>query len=106
MKTLNIFALLLLTISAAVAQEPLSLTDAISKALENNYEIKMVKQDQLISEITNNWGTAGRYPYINLSAGDDNSYNLNKPENSVSNRFTAGASLNWTLFDGFAVRIN
>lgn len=106
MKILNIFALLLLTISAAVAQVPLSLTDAISKALENNYGIIIKQQNQRISEIQNNWGTAGRYPYINLSVGDDNAYNINNSENYANNRFSAGASLSWTIFDGFIVRIN
>ncbi len=106
MKTLNIFALLLLTISAAVAQEPLTLNNAIANALENNYGIIIMQQSQRISEIRNNWGTAGRYPYINLSAGDENSYNINKTENYANNRFSAGASLNWTIFDGFIVRIN
>ncbi|MCA1759064.1 MAG: TolC family protein, partial [Bacteroidales bacterium] len=101
MKILNIFALLLLTISAAVAQVPLTLTDAISKALENNYGIIIMQQSQRIAEISNNWGTAGRYPYINLSLGDDNAYNINNSENFANNRFTAGASLNWTIFDGF-----
>lgn len=106
MKTLNIFALLIFFTSTIFAQEALTLTDAISKALTNNYEIRIVKQNQRIAEITNNWGTAGRYPYINLSAGDDNSLNLNETENFIANRFSAGASLNWTLFDGYAVRIN
>ena len=106
MKKLNIFALLLLCISAVFAQEPLTLNDAIAKALENNYGIIMMRQNQQISEIKNNWGTAGRYPYINLSAGDDNAYNINNSENFANNRFSAGASLNWTLFDGFIVRIN
>jgi len=106
MKIINIFALLLITISAAVAQEPLTLTDAISKALVNNYGIIIMQQNQRISEIRNNWGTAGRYPYINLSAGDDNAYNINNSENYANNRFSAGASLNWTIFDGFIVKIN
>lgn len=106
MKILNIFALLLFAISAAVAQEPLSLTGAIAKALENNYDIQIIKNNQLKAEINNNWGTAGRFPYINLSAGDENSFNVNQTENVATNRFSAGASLNWTLFDGFAVRIN
>lgn len=106
MKTLNIFALLLLTISAALAQEPLTLNDAIAKALENNYGIIIMQQNQRISEIQNNWGTAGRYPYINLSAGEENYYNINNSENYANNRFSAGASLSWTIFDGFIVSIN
>lgn len=88
------------------AQQALSLNDAILSALENNYMLKIVKQNQRISEIQNDWGAAGRYPYINLSAGDNNSLNLNENENYINNRFTAGASLNWTLFDGYSVQIN
>lgn len=106
MKKLNIFILLLLTVSAAVAQESLSLNDAVTKALENNYSIQIIKGSQRKAEVTNNWGTAGRYPYINLSLGDDNSLNLNESENVITNRISAGASISWTLFDGFAVRIN
>lgn len=106
MKTLQIFIVFILSGLLVQAQEALSLADAISKALENNYDIRIVKQNQQIAEIRNNWGTAGRYPYINLSLGDDNSFNLNENENFVTNRFSAGTSLNWTLFDGYSVRIN
>lgn len=106
MKTLQIIITLILSGFWVHAQEPLTLTDAISKALENNYDIKIVRQNQQIAEINNNWGTAGRYPYINLSVGDENSFNLNETKNAVTNRFSAGASVNWTLFDGFSVQIN
>ena len=106
MKKIQILFILIFAFVSVNAQQPLSLTDAISRALENNYDIQIVKENQRISEITNNWGTAGRYPYINLSAGDDNSFNLNELENFTSNRFSAGASLSWTLFDGYSVRIN
>jgi outer membrane protein TolC len=91
---------------AAQAQTPLSLTDAISVALENNYGIIVAKGNQQVAEIQNNWGTAGRYPYINLSLGDDNSMNFNETENYNTNRFSGNANVSWTLFDGFSVRIN
>jgi len=106
MKTLQILFILFFTGFTAQAQQNLTLTEAITIALENNYDIKIVKQNQRISEITNNWGTAGRYPYINLSAGDNNAANINENENYIANGFSAGASLNWTLFDGYSVRIN
>ncbi|MCF6357249.1 MAG: TolC family protein [Draconibacterium sp.] len=105
MKRQIILSLLLIFGFAGWAQTPLSLTDAITIALENNYGIIVAKGNQQVSEIQNNWGTAGRYPYVNLSLGNDNSANINNTENYKSNRFTGGASVNWTLFDGFSVRI-
>jgi outer membrane protein TolC len=106
MKTLNILILFLFAGFTLQAQETLSLAGAIEQALENNYSIEVARNDQRVAEIQNNWGTAGRYPYINLSAGNDNSFNLNENENFATNRFSAGASLNWTLFDGYSVRIS
>lgn len=87
------------------AQQSLTLDGAIEKALENNYQIKIIRNDLRIAEIRNNWGNAGRYPYINLSLADNNSFNIPDSENYTSNRFTGGASINWTLFDGWSVRI-
>ena len=106
MKTLIPILLILLAGLSLKAQNPLSLNEAIARALENNYNIEIVQNEERIAEIRNNWGTAGRYPYINLSLNDDNSYNINETENLVTNRFSAGASVNWTLFDGFIVKIN
>ncbi len=105
MKTILTIIILILLGATGWAQQNLSLNDAISRALENNYDIKIVSGSQQIAEIRNNWGNAGRYPYINLSAGEDNSFNVNENENFATNRFYAGASLNWTLFDGYSVRI-
>lgn len=106
MKTVQLFILFLVVGFVINAQEPLTLSGAITKALENNYDIIIAKGNQQIAETSNNWGTAGRYPYVNFSLGDDNSYTINSNENFVTNRFSAGASVNWTLFDGFSVRIN
>ncbi len=102
----QIILLLIVFSVAAQAQTPLSLADAVTIALENNYGIIVAKGNQQVAEIQNNWGTAGRYPYINLSLGDDNSMNLNEQENYNSNRFSGNANVSWTLFDGFSVRIN
>lgn len=106
MKTIKVLLILLVSGFYVQAQQALTLTDAIAKSLENNYDIIIAKGNQQIAEINNNWGTAGRYPYINLSAGDNNSYTVNDGDNATSVRLNAGASLNWTIFDGFSVRIN
>jgi outer membrane protein len=106
MKTIHILILFIFTGFSLGAQEKLTLTDAVSRALENNYSMRIVRSNQRVAEIQNNWGSAGRYPYIDLSVEDDNSYNLNENEDVVTNRFSAGASIRWTLFDGYIVRIN
>ncbi len=97
------FAFLAFTL---VAQEKLSLENAITKALENNYDMVITRQTQQIAELNNNWGTAGRYPYIGLTLGSDNTINNNETEDFAQNRFSAGVNLNWTIFDGLSVRIN
>ena len=89
----------------AQAQQPLTLTNAITKALENNYDIVIAKENQRVAEIENNWGKAGRYPYINLSMGDNNSLRVVDGDNTTSIGLSGGASVNWTIFDGFSVSI-
>ncbi|MCW3807104.1 TolC family protein [Plebeiibacterium marinum] len=89
------------------AQQQLLLADAIAKGLDNNYSVKIVKNNQRISEINNSWGAAGAYPYIDFSIEDNNAYNVVDGGDNY-NRYTlsSGVSLCWTVFNGFAVRIN
>lgn len=107
MRNIAIILLFILATGISVkAQQPLTLTNAIEKALINNYNIVIAQENQRIAEIQNNWGTAGRYPYINLSISDNNSLRAVDGDNTTSIGLSAGASINWTIFDGFAVRIN
>lgn len=106
MKRINLLFIILLAGLSVNAQQPLSLSDAIGKALENNYDMQIVRQNEKIAEIRNNWGTVGKYPYIGLMADNRNSANLNDTENFILTNFSAGANINWTLFDGYSVRIN
>jgi len=104
-KKTQLLLLFLLAGLIATAQQPLTLSSAISKALENNYDIKIIRNKQRIAEINNNWGQAGRYPYINFSLASNNSYNMPEGENYTNNIFTGGPGISWTLFDGFSVKI-
>ncbi len=106
MKRIKLLSLLLFAGVFAHAQQALSLSDAIAKALQNNYDIIIARSEQQIAEIQNNWGTAGRYPYISLSLDNDNDYIIPESDNYVSNQFSGTAALSWTIFDGFSVRIS
>ncbi|WP_163718197.1 TolC family protein [Mangrovibacterium lignilyticum] len=91
---------------ASNAQGQLSLSDAIRISLENNYDLEIQRNDELIAKVQNTWGAAGRYPYIDLSAEARTNYNINENDNFLQNQYVGSATLGWTLFDGFSVKLN
>ncbi len=110
----HIFSILaLLGVLLSIAQEPLSLSDAISLGLERNFDIRIEQKNVLVAETNNNWGEAGRYPTITLNLNQNNSINDNVKTASpfqlqditVSNSVNPGANINWTIFDGFKVNM-
>ena len=97
------FIILAGTILQLTAQENLSLSSALERALENNYGLIISRADRDIASINNNPGNAGRYPTVGFDASENSSYDLRGE--TWSNRFNAGVGLNWVLFDGFRVTI-
>lgn len=91
----------------------LNLSDAIKLGLKNNFEIKIARENLNISERNNNWGTAGRYPSLNLSLNSVNTINddpsrlMPTGDRDKYNSYilSPSVSLNWVLFRGFAVNI-
>lgn len=89
----------------------LSLSSAIRTGLENNFAIKIEKQNIDIASRNNNWGQAGRYPTLtfNLSQGF-NRVEIDNPTSFVQGAIQSRSlqpqlALNWTLFSGFNVQI-
>ncbi|MFW6095101.1 MAG: TolC family protein [Bacteroidota bacterium] len=93
---------LLLAATVKAQDNTLELSEAIQKALENNYGIVISKAEKKIAEMNNDWGTAGRYPTIGIDVASNNYAELTN--DSYSNRISAGAGLNWILFDGYRVK--
>ncbi|PJJ07998.1 outer membrane protein TolC [Flavobacterium sp. 1] len=113
MKTKNILkslVLFLLCIAKTSAQEVLTLEDAIKIALENNFEIKIAKNNLKINETNVAIGNAGMLPSATASVVDDNSIKNSSQtrqdgtttslDNAKNNSLNYGVSLNWTIFDG------
>ena len=107
---LLINAFLLLVLSAQ-AQEQLSLSAAVEKALNNAYNLKSANTNLAISEKSNNWGEAGKMPTISTSFQNSNTYSSIQNPTSFLNgadvlgsNSTVSVDLQWTLFDGGRVK--
>ena len=90
---------------AVFADHPLSLSEAIQRALEYNYNIRMIRLDERIAEKNNSWGKAGLFPSIDLSASGTHTQSIDPDDEWIQQRGSGSAVLSWTLFRGFSVWI-
>ncbi len=98
------------------SQERLSLREAVSIALENNYDIKLVNNDLEIARNNVNPGNAGMLPRVegtfSEGAGRQNITRTqsNGNEQSLSGvrntNMSYGVGLGWTIFDGLQMFTN
>jgi outer membrane protein TolC len=100
-----VLLLLLLPLTAG-AQKLMTLDEAIMQALENNYSLKISRNDQAIAE--NNVTLAPFLPTLETSARQLQTNSSDKTatteyEDSRSNYYNIGASVRWTIFDGFGM---
>lgn len=92
------------------AQEILTLEDAVKIALENNYEIKIAKNDLNIDKTNVAIGNAGMLPKVTANVIDNNSIQnssqtrqdgtVTELDNAKNNSLSYGVGLDWTVFDG------
>ncbi|MDX6189253.1 TolC family protein [Flavobacterium sp. Fl-318] len=92
------------------AQEVLTIEDAMKIALENNFEIKIAKNNTKISETNVTVGNAGMLPTATASVTDNNNIQNSSQtrqdgtstslKNAKNNSLSYGVSLGWTVFDG------
>ena len=112
---ITLLFILMGSISISMGQSKLSLEEAISIALENNYGIQVARNDAKISANNAHPGAAGLLPTVSATAGGN--YNLNNTKvdfaefgpssfepvdvkGAESNSINAGINLNYTVFDG------
>lgn len=101
----------ILPISAQVS----SLQSCIDKGLENNYSLKITRNEETVAGNNATIANAGYLPQVNLSAGYsgtlDNTNSatratgaVSKERNVTDHTLRAGVDLNWTIFDGFNIQ--
>ena len=126
MKRALLTAILLGAYAAAGAQEtpaaceapaPLTLRKCLEIGLEQNYDVRIVRNEERISDNDATAGNAGMLPEIGLSAGysgtlDNDRTTTPRDGDAVSESgvydqtSSVGLAVNWTLFDGFRIRTN
>jgi outer membrane protein len=100
--------MLLLPLTAE-GQDIMTLDEAIMQALQHNYSLKISRNDQAIAE--NNVTLAPFLPTVEGSGRQIQTNSRDKTssteyEGSRNNYYNAGASLRWTIFDGFGMFAN
>ncbi len=94
-------------------QEELSAKEAVLKALENNFQMRIAEKQVDIAEKNNTWSEAGLFPSVDLSASLNNTVidNTNNPftftPGLIYNRAVSpGITANWNIFTGMGVKIS
>lgn len=118
LKKITIFFILLFINLGLFSQSKLSLSEAILIGLKNNYQVQISQLDKEIAANNNSWGLVGRFPGIDFGISQRNRYDnllsgTSSSDGSPSasgdystNNIAPNLTMNWILFNGFAVKIN
>lgn len=111
------FLLLIVAIWAtlpAEAQQVYSLNDCIKTGLEQNYSIRIIRNEQQISDNNATPGNAGYLPTVDLNGGLSGT--MNNDNNKLSDGTTSktngvnnetadiGLDVSWTIYDGLGIQ--
>ncbi len=117
MKRVLITLALLVTASAWADAQTLTLHNCLEKGLENNYSLRISRNQEEVAHNNATLANAGYLPSIDLNAGynadlanSDSKLRTTGETTEVRNSFdqslNAGIGVNWTIFDGFKISTN
>lgn len=98
------------------SQNFVSLKQCLEEGLQRNYDIRIVRNEQKISDNNYSIGNAGYLPTVDFSSSysgtlaDYEQYLVEGTTNEINGDFdqaiAAGINLNWTIFNGMSVSTN
>ena len=107
---LTIFALAAVVIGSDA--QTFTLSQCLKKGLENNYSLRITRNEEEVAHNNATAANAGYMPTIDLAAGYNGTLGGNSTKlratgdvdnsgNSFDNNISAGVDVNWTIFNGF-----
>jgi outer membrane protein TolC len=110
---LTTFALALFALGGNA--QTFTLSQCLKKGLENNYSLRITRNEEEVAHNNATAANAGYMPTIDLAAGYNGSIGGNsskqrttgeieKSGNSFDNNVSAGVDVNWTIFNGFKTK--
>lgn len=102
-----------LTLSAQQGNN--TLKECLERGLENNYSLRIVRNQETIADNNSGWANAGMLPTATATAGYSGTLNNSEStprdgsgttsqSNVTDHTLRAGIDLNWTIFDGFKMQ--
>lgn len=105
------YSCLLFLANNSFSQPLLTVEEAVAAALQNNYEIRLLRNDSSVYALNKSYANAAFLPRINGTAGlvfNNNNTNQKLADGTVrkqggikSNNISSAVNLNWVVFDGF-----
>ncbi|MBK8517649.1 MAG: TolC family protein [Saprospiraceae bacterium] len=117
MKLIKVFILSFLFLPGfGISQNILTLDDALGMAIQNNFNVRIAKNEAIIDKSNNTSGNAGFLPDLALNFGNTNNINNTRQEffsgdkregnNVKTTNINANLQLAWTVFDGMRMFVN
>lgn len=113
-KLISAFVVFAVASNHAVQSQELTLRQCLEKGLENNYSLRIVRNEQQMADNNANRANAGQLPTLSASAGYSGSLNNRSTtsregvtaddRNFLDHTFSAGINAEWMVFDGFKMQ--
>lgn len=114
-KTVGLFIVILARFTSQLqAQYNYTLKQCLEEGLQNNYSLRIIRNEEQISKNNATLANAGYLPEANLTAGytgtvdntnteERSSGSINKTRGVFDQTLQAGVDVSWTIFDGFNI---
>ena len=97
------FILIALVLCSSAGTKAQTLAEVIATGIENNYNLKITRNEEAISANNATAANAGYLPTVNASAGYSGTVDTGNG-GQLGHGVQAGVNAEWTLFDGFKIQ--